>query len=226
VLTTASTVGNADTVDSLHASSFIRSDSFDNVTANTNWQDNKKISVGTGQDFEMWFDGTDALLEWNTIYAGSIKIGKIPYSTFQPVIEAYMDLNNPYAILYRTGVEKLRTTVSGITVTGDVNSTSDIRYKKNIETIDNALGKVQSLRGVTFDWDNDAIKTHNNQKPDFTERATGVIAQDVEKVLPEAVHENEDGFKNVAYGNMIGLLIEAIKEQQEQINYLKEQLNS
>ena len=226
VLTTASTVGNADTVDSLHASSFIRSDSFDNVNANTNWPDNRKISVGTGQDFEMWFDGTDALLEWNTIYAGSIKIGKIPSSTFQPVIEAYMDLNNPYAILYRGGVEKLRTTLGGITVTGDVNSTSDIRYKKNVETIDDAISKVQALRGVTFDWDNDAIKTHNGQKPDFTERATGVIAQDVEKVLPEAVHENEDGFKNVAYGNMIGLLIEAIKEQQEQINYLKEQLKS
>jgi hypothetical protein len=49
----------------------------------------------------------------------------------------------------------------------------------------------------------------------------GVIAQDVEKVLPEAVRENEDGFKNVAYGNMVGLLIEAIKEQQTQIDELK-----
>jgi putative lipoic acid-binding regulatory protein len=82
------------------------------------------------------------------------------------------------------------------------------------------------LRGVTFDWDNDAFEEkEDTKKPNFTERATGVIAQDVEKVLPEAVHENKDGFKNVAYGNMVGLLIEAIKEQQEQIDALKAQLN-
>jgi hypothetical protein len=141
------------------------------------------------------------------------------------------DINNSWAIrgtfngtteLYHSGNSKLQTTSSGCTITGDVNSTSDIRYKKNIEPIDNALEKVQSLKGVTFDWDNDAFKeTEQTKKPEFTERATGVIAQDVEKVLPEAVRENEDGFKNVAYGNMVGLLIEAIKEQQTQIDELK-----
>ena len=124
--------------------------------------------------------------------------------------------------IHYQGTSKLQTTSSGISVTGDVNSTSDIRYKKNIEPIDNALEKVQSLKGVTFDWDNDAFtETEHTKKPEFTERATGVIAQDVEKVLPEAVRENEDGFKNVAYGNMVGLLIEAIKEQQTQIDKLK-----
>jgi hypothetical protein len=129
---------------------------------------------------------------------------------------------NAYVRLYHNGSQKLETTSTGITVTGDVNSTSDIRYKKNIEPIDNALEKVQSLNGVTFDWDNDAFEeTEDTKKPEFTERATGVIAQDVEKVLPEAVRENEDGFKNVAYGNMVGLLIEAIKEQQTQIDELK-----
>jgi len=134
---------------------------------------------------------------------------------------------NGYTRMYYDGSGKLETTSTGVTVTGDVNSTSDIRYKKNIETIDNALEKVQSLRGVTYDWDNDAFKEDDStKKPNFTERATGVIAQDVEKVLPEAVRENEDGFKNVAYGNMVGLLIEAIKEQQEQIDALKKQLNS
>jgi hypothetical protein len=107
-----------------------------------------------------------------------------------------------------------------------LNSTSDIRYKKNIEAIDGALDKVKSLKGVTFDWDNDAFTAdESTKKPNFTARATGVIAQDVEKVLPEAVCENEDGMKNVAYGNMVGLLIEAIKEQQAQIDELKAQLN-
>jgi len=134
---------------------------------------------------------------------------------------------NAEARLYYNGSTKLDTTSAGVEVTGDINSTSDIRYKKNIETIDSALEKVQALRGVTFDWDNDAfVHNKDEKKPDFTERATGVIAQDVEKVLPEAVRENEDGFKNVAYGNMVGLLIEAIKEQQQQINELREKLNA
>ena len=143
----------------------------------------------------------------------------------------YDDVNNKWLFLgyhggstfmYYNGAGKVQTTSTGVTVTGDVNSTSDIRYKKNIEPIDNALEKVQSLKGVTFDWDNDAFKeTEHTKKPEFTERATGVIAQDVEKVLPEAVRENSDGFKNVAYGNMVGLLIEAIKEQQTQIDKLK-----
>ena len=148
----------------------------------------------------------------------------------------YNDTDNEWSILFRRNAEvevyhngsvKLETTSSGITVNGTVNATSDIRYKKNIVTIDNAIDKVQSLRGVTFDWDNDAFEEkEHTKKPNFTDRVTGVIAQDVEKVLPEAVSEGDDGFKSVAYGNMVGLLIEAIKEQQEQINELKAQLNS
>jgi len=143
----------------------------------------------------------------------------------------YNDVNNHWlwigyhggsSYMYYNGGWKIGTTSSGVEVNGDLNSTSDIRYKKNIEPIDNALEKVQSLKGVTFDWDNDAFpETEHTKKPEFTERATGVIAQDVEKVLPEAVRENSDGFKNVAYGNMVGLLIEAIKEQQTQIDELK-----
>jgi hypothetical protein len=133
---------------------------------------------------------------------------------------------NAQSVMYYNGSTKIETASTGVNVTGDINSSSDIRYKKNIETIDNALDKVQSLRGVTFDWDNDAFKENENtKKQTFMERATGVIAQDVEKVLPEAVRENEDGFKNVAYGNMVGLLIEAIKEQQAQIDELKKQLS-
>ena len=147
----------------------------------------------------------------------------------------YNDTDNEWAIKFTRNADvelrynnivKLETTSAGIQVSGDVNSTSDIRYKKNIETIDSALEKVQALRGVTFDWDNDAfVYKEDEKKPNFTERATGVIAQDVEKVLPEAVRENEDGFKNVAYGNMVGLLVEAIKEQQKQIDELREKLN-
>ena len=92
------------------------------------------------------------------------------------------------------------------TATGNVTAYSDERLKSHIQTIPHALDKVLSVRGVTFDMNG--------------ERATGVIAQELEKVLPEAVFDNTDGFKSVAYGNVVGLLIEAIKEQQTQIETL------
>jgi len=91
---------------------------------------------------------------------------------------------------------------------------SDERLKDDIKVIDNALEKVQQIRGVTF------VRTDK----DHNRRETGVIAQEIEKVLPEAVKETPDGYKAVAYANTVGLLIEAIKEQQEQINILKEEI--
>lgn len=90
---------------------------------------------------------------------------------------------------------------------GKVLTSSDIRLKTNIEKIENALDKVCQLSGYTYDM---------NDK-----RNTGVIAQEVEKVLPEVVQDGEDGYKTVAYGNMIGLLIEAIKELKEEIKGIK-----
>lgn len=90
---------------------------------------------------------------------------------------------------------------------GDITAFSDIRLKTNIEKIENALDKVCQLNGYTYAMNN--------------KRSTGVIAQEVEKVLPEVVQDREDGYKTVAYGNMIGLLIEAIKELKEEIGVLK-----
>jgi len=100
-----------------------------------------------------------------------------------------------------------------MTVAGNVTAYSDIRFKEAIEVIPDALSKVQQLRGVTFT---------RNDVEDLEKRHTGVIAQELEVVLPEAVSEDNNGIKNVAYGNMVGLLIEAIKEQQAQIEELKE----
>ena len=88
-------------------------------------------------------------------------------------------------------------------------SPSDIILKENIEVIPNALDKVSELRGVTFNYKKDGRKS------------TGLIAQDLEKVLPEVVYDtheigNEDEkFKAVRYGNTVGLLVEAIKELKE-----------
>ena len=83
----------------------------------------------------------------------------------------------------------------------DIIASSDRRTKNSIETIDSALDRVLRMRGVFFE---------RNAEPG--ERRVGVIAQEVEEILPEVVHTDADGMKSVSYGSMIGLLIEAIKE--------------
>jgi hypothetical protein len=90
-------------------------------------------------------------------------------------------------------------------------SSSDARLKTDITPISDALIKIGQINGVTY------IRTDTDE----TIRHTGVIAQDVEKVLPEAIAVGLDGYKVVAYGNMIGLLVEAIKELKAEVDALK-----
>lgn len=94
-----------------------------------------------------------------------------------------------------------------IRVTGSLIS-SDIDLKKNIQTIPNALDKVLQLRGVEFDW------------KDTNEHQIGVIAQEVEKIIPDVV-VGENGDKAVAYQNLVAVLIEAIKELAEKVEKLE-----
>lgn len=102
--------------------------------------------------------------------------------------------------------------VGVIRSTEDIIAFSDARVKENVETITDASEKIRFLRGVTFNKINES------------KRSMGVIAQEVEQIIPEVVHTDEDGMKAVAYGNMVGLLIEAVKEQQHEIEQLKAQV--
>ena len=102
-----------------------------------------------------------------------------------------------------------------IRATGDVIAFSDARVKDNVETITNALAKVTSLRGVSY------IRNDSEDKS----RKVGVIAQEVKEILPEVVQQDSEGKYSVAYGNMVSIFIEAIKEQQNQINDLRKQIN-
>lgn len=92
-----------------------------------------------------------------------------------------------------------------LTMAGNVAAFSDERLKTNVRTVDNALDKVSQMRGVYFDKDDVA--------------SVGVIAQEMEKVLPEVVFDGE--YKSVAYGNIVGVLIEAIKELKAEVEELK-----
>ena len=98
------------------------------------------------------------------------------------------------------------------TFNNDVTAFSDVILKDNIDTIDNALDRVKGMRGVFFD-----------RKDNKQERQTGVIAQEVEPFLPEVVRETKDEkkIKSVAYGNMVGVLIEAIKELNAKVEELQ-----
>ena len=99
------------------------------------------------------------------------------------------------------------------TFNNDVTAFSDVILKDNIDTIDNALDRVKGMRGVFFE-----------RKDNKQERQTGVIAQEVEPFLPEVVRETKDEnkIKSVAYGNMVGVLIEAIKELNAKIEELQQ----
>ena len=115
--------------------------------------------------------------------------------------------------LYYDNAAKVETVTGGANVTGtltastDVTVSSDERLKEDVKTIDNALDKVDQLRGVEF------------TRIEGGERQIGVIAQEVEKVIPEVVKDG--AFKSVSYGNLVGLLIEAIKELKAEIKEIK-----
>jgi hypothetical protein len=106
-----------------------------------------------------------------------------------------------------------------ITASGDITAdafiyASDVNLKENIATLENSLDKVISLEGVSFTW-------KDNGKTEI-----GLIAQDVEKVVPELVVTGNNDLKAVKYGNIVALLIEAVKEQQEEIDELRMELDS
>jgi len=94
--------------------------------------------------------------------------------------------------------------------TGNVTAFSDERLKENVKTIEGALDKVSQMRGVTYNY-----KSELNDG----QRGTGVIAQEMQQVMPEVVEEGE--YLSVAYGNLVGVLIEAVKELKEQLDNCK-----
>lgn len=97
---------------------------------------------------------------------------------------------------------------------------SDFRWKQKIETIPNALSKVQLLRGVQFRW-NEAVFPEMNFP---SGQQIGLVAQEVEQVIPEVVSTDDDGYKSVAYANLVGVLVEAVKELQAEVETLKTEM--
>jgi hypothetical protein len=99
---------------------------------------------------------------------------------------------------------------------------SDERLKENITKITNPLDKVQQLRGVEYDWTDKYIEENGGEDGYFIRKHDiGLIAQDVQKVLPEIVAENSDGYLAIKYERVVALLVEAVKELSTELQNLK-----
>ena len=164
-------------------------------------------------------DGDDYDLRLNAgATGGGITIASGTFSILGSAETMATFVDDGAVSLYYDNAVKLATVTGGVNVTGTLTATtnvtvsSDIRLKSNIETIDSALDKVKEMRGVYFD-----------RHDDEATRAVGVIAQEMQEVMPEVVvtDDTEDKHLSVAYGNLVGVLIEAVKELSEEVDELK-----
>ena len=112
--------------------------------------------------------------------------------------------------------------VNGDILAIQVHSSSDERFKKNINTVDNAISMVQELRGVTYDFRTEEFADKNF--PEYNQ--LGFIAQEVEAVIPQVVRTDSEGYKAVDYAKITALLTQAIKEQQDIIDAQQTKIES
>ena len=228
--------GNSDTVDNLHASSFIRADANDNVGAHTEWQDNYNVRLGNGADFRMWHDGSHTYFRnYNHANGNMYWQGEDSNGTNRAMLYMVTNTSGPYVQLFQAGNEKLRTVSAGVnvygglTATGNVTAYSDIRKKTNIQPLEGGLDIVKALEPKRFDW------------IESGEGSLGFIAQEVEEYLPELVDTEvneivelddnqkpvttgEEEVKSLDYGKMVSVLWAAVKEQSAQIETLNKRI--
>ena len=120
-------------------------------------------------------------------------------------------------------------TAGEIRATNDITAffSSDERLKENICYIEEALDKVAQIQGVEFDWTDDYMQNRGGEDGLFVRKHdVGLIAQDVEKVLPEVVANREDGFKAIKYDRVVALLVNAVHELTNKVEELEVKLES
>jgi hypothetical protein len=165
---------------------------------------------------------TTTPLAVNNNFAGSFAQLQVASNdrSMQLGVRSSTNVGGPLASINMVGVQPFVISMNGVSemtmqptgeveFAADVSSLSDRRLKKDIKVIEGALSKVLALEGVTF------------TRVDAERESTGLIAQQVQAVLPQAVHTNKDGMLSVSYGNVVGLLVEAIKELQAEVAALK-----
>jgi hypothetical protein len=184
-------------------------------------------NAGTIQENSLDFYVSDGTQN-NSITVGSLHVmslngGNVGIGDTSPDAKLDVDaVSGNLLILAQSGTERMRVDASGNAwITGKFNSNgieelSDARYKKNIEKLNGALENVLKIQGVTYNWRQDEFP----ERSFGSQTEIGFIAQELEKIYPELVNTNEDGYKSVQYSHMVPVLLEAIKEQQHLINML------
>ncbi|MEL6134976.1 MAG: tail fiber domain-containing protein, partial [Bacteroidota bacterium] len=131
----------------------------------------------------------------------------------------------------RVAVRTTNTTIEDFYVNGSTGctammwSSSDSRFKRDVTTVESALDKVQTLRGVTYTYVNEKFgTTADYREMDPETKVYGFIAQEVEKVAPELVHINDEGYYSLSYDGVTPILVEAVKEQQMLIEELRKEM--
>ena len=179
---------------------------------------NSTILDGGSQD--IWLTTTGKAITIGTSDSTTYETARFECAALGASKHGYCQLNYVTANAGQNAVSqtKLQTTATGVNVTGalvatgDVTAFSDKTLKTEISTINDALSTVGKLRGVSYKWLKDG-------KPSI-----GVIAQEVEEVIPEVVHTTEyegKDVKSVDYGKLVGVLIEAVKELKTEVEKLK-----
>ena len=184
-----------------------------------------RIQMGAGTDMKLYSNGTNGLVSvLNGLYimnndATEALASFIPDGAIDLYHNNIVKLStqaNGAQIVGSLGVNTASSSTAGeIRATNEITAyySSDERLKENISTIENALDKVNAIRGVEFDWKADHIKKRGGEDGYFVrKRDVGIVAQDVAKVCPEVVAEREDGTLGVKYEKLIGLLVQAINE--------------
>jgi len=175
-------------------------------------------------------DGTASHITLNHDAAGTTQIGT---STTQTAYQLYVKTNvGQTGAIEASGAVKITSGALGVNIAASATagridasndivaySTSDKRLKENIKPLENATEKVKKLTGVEFDWKQEHKDVHGYEGHDV-----GVIAQEVQEVLPEAIRTNDSGYLSVRYEKLIGLLIESNKELAARIEELEQKL--
>jgi len=134
----------------------------------------------------------------------------------------YVDETTGHVGIWNTNPGGYKLYVNGGMYASNYSSGSDKRLKKNIKPIDHAMSLVEKLQGVRFEWKTDEFKDRNFEKG----VQIGLIAQDVEPVIPEIVKTDNDGYKAVSYDKLTAVLLEAIKEQNKRIKALEAKISN
>jgi len=182
------------------------------LTLGSNGISGSAIELDCSGDITLDADGADVIFKDDGTEYGRITNSSTDFVLKTAVADKDFILKGMDASSEITALTVDMSAAGAATFNNDVTAFSDVILKDDINTIDNALERVQGMRGVFF-----------NRKDANSGRQTGVIAQEVEPFLPEVVRETKDEkkIKSVAYGNMVGVLIEAIKELNAKIEELQ-----